>query len=303
MRNFAWNLRGTLGECLRKIAFTLEDFGVPESRVETEFFLSSLLSCGRSDLYLHLKRVLNEKEIYFCQQFLNLRKKRVPLAYILGKVEFMGLGFSVSPGVFIPRPETEILVEETINLIRGVHEFMGSRVQKKPVIVDLGTGSGCIAVSLAKYLDCLVYAVEVNEKAIEVARANAISNGVYSKISFLQGDLYRPLENLGLEGKIDAIVSNPPYVADPDLSGLEPEIFYEPQISLFGGKNGLEYYEKIVSGSKIFLRTQGYLIVEIGYGQSEEVERVFHLNNFRETKIVKDYSHIKRVIIGKVGPK
>lgn len=288
----------TLKLLLKEVITELEKEKIPEAKIEGEYILAHLLQCKRTDLYFSLKQIIPQEKVSFFYQMVKQRKKRIPFAYILGEKEFMGLNFLINQDVFIPRPETEILVEETIKAAYQLTPRVSGPTYRLNIL-DLGTGSGNIAISLAKYLDGYIYTTEISEKAIEVARANTALHGVASKISFLQGDLYRPLENLRLEGKIDLIVSNPPYIADPDLSGLEPEIFYEPKIAFYGGKDGLEYYREIIPQAKRFLHPQGYLLVEIGYGQKEKVEDIFLSCGYREIKVIKDYSNIDRVIVGK----
>lgn len=275
---------------------------IPERKSETEFFLAHLYQCNRLELYLRLSKKVNPDKIILCEKFIEQRKKRIPLPFILGETEFMGLEFLIEPGVFIPRPETEILVEETIKAVNSLKLKVKS--EREINILDLGTGSGNIAISLAKYLpEARIVATDISPKALEIAQKNALLNKLTERITFLEGDLFQvflsPYPRLPNPCLFDIIVSNPPYIAESDSVNLEKELFYEPEEALFAQNDGLEYYEKIVPQAKKFLQPEGYLILEIGYGQKDKVEGIFFSSGYREIKIVKDYSGIERVIVGR----
>src|SRR3989338_5645846 len=197
----------------------------------------------------------------------------------------MGLEFRVGPGVFIPRPETELLVEKAVEL--------GSRVK----VLDLGTGSGCIAISLAKFLsDAEITAMDISPAAIGIARDNAIFHGVAKKIRFNIGDLF--LTHDTKHTTHDIIVSNPPYIPSADIDTLQPELGYEPRLALDGGKDGMDFYRAIYGGAGEYLKQDGFLIIEIGYGQSEAVKRIFEQgDNFTVKEVIRDYNNIDRVMV------
>jgi len=298
----------TLKLLLKKVITELEKEKIPEAKIEGEHILEHLLQCKRTDLYFSLKQIIPQEKVSFFYQMVNQRKKRIPFAYILGEEEFMGLNFLINQDVFIPRPETEILVEETIKIVHSSKLKVSARggslkPKREIVILDLGTGSGNIAISLVKYLSGIkIVATDISKRALEIAQKNAEMNDAKEKIIFLEGNLFEPITTNHLPlTTFDIIVSNPPYIADPDLSGLEPEIFYEPKIAFYGGKDGLEYYWEIIPQAKRFLHPQGYLLVEIGYGQKEKVEDIFLSCGYREIKVIKDYSNIDRVIVGKAA--
>jgi len=316
----------TLKLLLKKVITELEKEKIPEAKIEGEHILGHLLQCKRTDLYFSFKQIIPQEKVSFFYQMVKQRKKRIPFAYISGEKEFMGLNFLINQDVFIPRPETEILVEETIKIVHSSKLKVSARggslkPKREIVILDLGTGSGNIAISLVKYLSGIkIVATDISKRALEIAQKNAEMNDAKEKIIFLEGNLFEPLtiNHPGLvpcptDGRrarsgvglpltaFDVIVSNPPYIADPDLAGLEPEVFYEPKIAFYGGKDGLEYYREIIPQAKRFLHQQGYLLVEIGCGQKEKVEDIFLSCGYREIKVIKDYSNIDRVIVGKAA--
>ena len=216
--------------------------------------------------------------------------KDIPIEHITHKKEFMKLDFFVDENVLIPRQDTEILVEEVIEIAKKINS-------KK--ILDLCTGSGAIAISLAKYLPSTqVTALDISSKALEVAKLNAKTNNVESQITFVESNL---LENLPKE-KYDIIVSNPPYIKQDIIKELDREVQKEPHIALDGGKDGLDFYRKIIDSGYEYLKYGGYLCLEIGYDQKEEVMNLLDNNGQYINKIcIKDLYDNDRVIIAKVG--
>jgi release factor glutamine methyltransferase len=208
-------------------------------------------------------------------------KRRItgePIQYILGRTEFMGLEFKVNHDVFIPRPETEVLVETVMRF---------SRVSPTETsILDLGTGSGCIAVSLAKFLpNAKIDAVDISKEALKIAKENAGLNEV--KINFSHSDLFTGLESQ--KKTYDIIVSNPPYIRTSDIASLQPEVRCEPRLALDGGEDGLDFYRRIIDDALYYLRKGAFLIMELGLGQSKTVKNIFQKqNNFEIMDIVKD---------------
>lgn len=257
---------------------------------EAELLFSEVLGCDRASLYLNRDRYLDKKELGFIASALRRRGKGEPIQYILGKTEFMGLELKVNKSVLIPRPETEILVETTLESAR--------RLNGKPLrqlkVLDLGTGSGCIAVSLAKYsTDLKIDASDISAGALAVARKNAGFNN--AKVSFIQSDLFK-----GINERYDIIVSNPPYIVESQLGKLQPELEFEPEIALNGGRDGLDFYRRIILTSPDYLNEGGVLILEMGFNQAASLKKIFSVSGrFRIMQIVKDYSHIDRVIVAR----
>lgn len=211
-----------------------------------------------------------------------------PIQYVIGHAEFCGLQFTVNEDVLIPRPETEMLVEAVVERLQR------SRGER---ILDLCTGSGNIAVSLAHltkyYADCKIIASDISTGALEVARFNAIRHGVYNSIEFVKSDLFD-----SLCGSYDIIASNPPYIARDEFAALQKEVLREPHIAFDGGEDGLEFYRRIISQSPGYLRDDGLLIMEIGYGQALRISRiVVNASRLKITEIRKDNNGIDRVMV------
>ena len=213
------------------------------------------------------------------------RLKGVPSAYLIGSKEFWSLSFKVRPGVLIPRPETELLVEKVIELSIGGEE----------IIADIGTGCGNIAISLAKELGgAEIYATDISHKALDIARTNVMLQGM-SGITLIWGDLYMPLKKLGLDKRCDFIISNPPYVTKEDWGNLDREIRdYEPEKALVAGETGLEVIEKLVKEGAAFLKTSGYLVFEIGFGQEKSVQAMLG-QEWEQIECYSDLAGISRV--------
>ena len=265
---------------------------------EKEILLTSILSCSRGALYSQ-EWSLNAAQAKKLSEALFLRSQGVPLQYILGETEFFGLMFQVDERALIPRPETEILVEMVLKSAAG---------QMK--ILDIGTGSGCIAVSLAKFLpEAQIDALDVSFEALSLAKENALINSADKNINFLQSDLFSVFKKNNVNNRLrnyDIIISNPPYVRSGDINGLQKELAYEPRMALDGGADGLDFYRRIIAEAGNFLNKEGLLFLEIGFSQGEDIEKiVFAGNDFAVDEIIKDYSGIERVMImskhGKAG--
>ncbi len=280
----------TVLESVKLSADYLEKKGIESPRLNAELLLSEILKCKRLDLYLKFDQPLKEHEIVKYRDWISRRGKFEPLQYITGKVEFFGLTFNVTPDVLIPRPETELLVEEIIKLSGGVGGLK---------IIDIGTGSGNIPVALAKNLsDAEITAVDVSEKAITVAVENSRLNGVEEKIEFIHSD-FNQLD-FGTD-RFDILVSNPPYISADEYPTLQTEITkYEPSIALTDAADGLNFYRTITAKSNAILKTGGKIFLELGQGQHDKVEVMLRQNNFSDIKIIKDYQQIERVITGEL---
>ena len=274
--------------------------------MDGEYLLMHVLGCQKKDLLIHPERVLTSDEIKRFSEAIERRGRREPPQYILGEVEFRGLLFKVNREVLIPRPETELLVEEAVRNILVSPESVS--------VLDLCTGSGCVAICIARELKktiplfpplikgeiggLRIYAVDISGGAIAVARENAGRHGVEDSIQFLIGDLFHALEPLKLEGKIDLIVSNPPYVSTKEMKDLQPEIReYEPLQALYGGEDGLDFYRRIIREAPRYLKQQGSLIMEIGFDQAESVRRLLEKEKvFSRIEVKRDLAGIERII-------
>jgi release factor glutamine methyltransferase len=263
----------------------LAEKGVENARLEAEWLLSAVLGLDRVGLYVNFEKPLLPAELAAFRGMVSRRAKREPLQYILGSQEFMGLEFRVTPAVLIPRHDTEPLVQEAVNRAGNVQR-----------VLDIGAGSGCIAVALAKLLpNATVVAVDSSDVALAVARENAGLNGV--AVRFVLGSLFEPFEG----ERFDLIVSNPPYIPTADLAALQPEVReFEPKGALDGGADGLDFYRLIIPAAPEYLNPGGWLMVEVGMGQAEAVKGIFADAGFAEVFTVKDPGNIERVVGGRI---
>jgi len=261
---------------------------------EAELLLTQLLGCHRHELYLNKSIRISKEQSLYLAHTLKRRLLGEPIQYILSKVEFMGLEFNISRHVLIPRPETEILVETAIKYM-----LANRKSAVKAGILDLGTGSGCIAVSLAKLLkNAEIIATDISREALELARKNARLHNV--DIRFIQSDLFSSPE-LGAMS-YELIVCNPPYVASEEIRELDPEIQYEPVLALDGGKDGLAFYRRIINKAAFYLDSQGLLIMEIGLGQASPVRDLLEESgDLNLVEFVKDYNGIDRIVVIRKG--
>lgn len=283
----------TVRDALRTATTCLREADIPTARLDAEVLLGHVLGARREYLYTHPERRLDENECLQYQAALERRLTRLPVAYITGKKEFMSLEFLVDENVLIPRPETETLVEEVLDRLKRCPA--GST---GAIIADIGTGSGAIAVSIAHFLrDVSIIGVDVSEGALSVARENARRHGVYDRIEFLLGDLLAPLSGLGLEGRMAAVVSNPPYLSRRMMATLQAEVAREPACALAGGEEGLDFAQAILDGARAYLEPGGFVSLEVGHDQAEALvgfaeDRL----GYGEAEAVRDLSGVLRVV-------
>ncbi len=281
-------------EALNSGAKFLKEKGIGNPRSSTEVLLSSILNLSRVDLYLNKDQVLNEKDKKKFDEFLKERASGKPLQYITGSIEFLDLEFMIDPRAMIPRPETEILTLSVID------HFNNIKNENQPLrIVDLGTGSGIIAITLAKNLEnSFLYAVDISKEALKLASDNAIKHKVIERIDFILGDLFQPLERKNIQNSVDCIVSNPPYVKDDDSESLSKEItHFEPDVALFSGDDGLNFHKRILKESMKYLRKDGLLALEVGWEDGDRlIDLIGSEGFFHETEIIKDLAGIKRIV-------
>ncbi len=290
-------------EALQEGCRTLGESGIEAPAVEAGAILCFVKNCDRSFIYAHGEYELNSTEEQMFGELVNLRAKGKPLQYITGFQEFMSLAFEVNPSVLIPRQDTETLVEAVISYViktRRMDECApdgGGCVR----ILDIGTGSGCIAVSLAHYIKySCVTAADISEKALQTAMKNAVKNNVADRISFLESDIYSGLDSY--RGSFDVIVSNPPYIPSDQIDTLQREVKdHEPVNALDGGDDGLDFYRRIIGGAAEFLKPDGMLALEVGYDQAAAVSKLME-TNFCGISINKDLNGIDRVVTGLVKP-
>lgn len=284
-------------DALKKALEKMEKTKAATPLLDAEVILCHVMKKDRWYLYTNRNDDLTEAQIEIFFRLIEKRLMGVPVQYIVGNQEFMGLDFLVKEGVLIPRPDTEILVEAVI-------EWAKNRKNKDVTIVDLGTGSGAITVSLAKYIEkSFVYSVDISKEALCVAKKNAESNGVLEKICFCNGDLLEPLKNKNLQRELDILVSNPPYIPREEIEGLQVEVAkYEPKLALDGGVDGLDFYRKIINEGNIYLRKGGLIALEVGHDQGEDVKQIMEAKGcYENIEKIKDLAGIERVVIGTVS--
>lgn len=258
----------SIGDLARQGTVLLLRAGIEQAGRETGWLLEHALRVTPLDLRMNESQIVEGEGLRRARALLARRADREPLQYLLGTQEFCGLEFEVEPSVLIPRPETELLVEAAVRCV-GMKPAAGRR----PIVADVGTGSGCIAVSLARRLPLAVlYATDRSAEALRVAGRNVERHGVAGQVTFLEGDLLKPLRARGLSGRVDIVVSNPPYIAEREWEALQPEVrLFEPRIALAGGEDGLAVYRRLVQEAVDLLNADGWLIMEVGQGQADSV--------------------------------
>ena len=275
----------TIGELLFTTAETLNKRGLPSPRLDAEVLLAYLLQKSRTDLYINIDQTVPENRVIEYLQMVQKRLAREPISYITGEQEFMSLAFRVNRDVLIPRPETEIIVEEVT-------------VCKPRSILDIGTGSGAIAVSSAYYLpESRVWAVDISVKALEVARFNACRHGVADRISFFAGNLLEPLRSEEYDGFFDVITANLPYIPTGEMDSLPRDVLgYEPQQALDRGTDGLMYYRELAPGACRLLREGGVMLLEIGWNQAVQLKSFINGLGFTGLEVKKDLAGLDRIV-------
>ena len=308
-------------EALKQAEYILNNEGIESARLEAELLLAHVLKVGRLYLYVNLDQELTQEQIDSYHKLIQRRSVHEPTAYILGHREFMDLDLIVNEDVLIPRPETEVLVETVIDHLndigtrskeQGASEAVMKREldprlltldPKNPLtldpirIADIGTGSGAIAISLAKsFPNAAVEAVDISEEAINIAKLNADRYGL--QITFHLGDLLSPLS----DNKYNAIVSNPPYIPSQIIDGLQAEVKeYEPRTALDGGNDGLDFYRRLIVEVPKLLTENGFLAVEIGFDQAASVKSLIEDTGlYGDVEVIKDLSHNDRVVVAKL---
>ncbi|HVM60160.1 MAG TPA: HemK/PrmC family methyltransferase [Verrucomicrobiae bacterium] len=322
----------TILEVINKTTPYFEKQGVDSPRLTIELLLAHLLKKKRLQLYLEFERELDEKTLAALREMVKRRAAGEPVQYITGEAEFCGLKLMVDKRVLIPRPETELLVETVLERMRDEGggrraedeggrpaddrgpraEAESGKGKRRPQaetpappsenlkVVDVGTGSGCIAIALAKKLpDAEITAIDVSPQALEVARGNAALHHVEKNTRFLESDL---LDNLDSSFRADVIVSNPPYIADGEIVELPKEVRdFEPVKALQAGEDGLKVIRRLVTSTRRLLSPSGFIALEIGAGQRAAVEDIFREQGYEVVEVVKDLQGHERVIVARPG--
>ena len=277
-----------LGEVIRETQGTLESVGIPDARLEAEILLTNILQMPRHRIYAYPEQDLTPQQGEFLARLVERRLKREPLAYILGHKEFYGLQLAVGPGVMIPRPETELLVEQSLFL---------SMMRMEPgelVIAEAGTGSGAICINLAIHLpSARIYATELYPEALKVAEYNIQRHNVADRVNLLHGDLLEPVPETA-----DIIVANLPYLSSDKISGLQPEVQWEPREALDGGADGLDLIRRLLQQARQKLKPTGVINLELDPHQVQPVEEMGkELFPTATISIEQDLAHLDRIFL------
>lgn len=275
----------TIKEALSNSINTLKQSNIESPIQIAKIVLSNVLKQSKEYILINEKEILDSKMYETFMKKIEQISLGIPMQYVTNKQEFMGMEFYIDENVLVPRPDTEILVEEAISIIKN---------NSQKLVLDMCTGSGAIAVSIAKYTTVdKVYAVDISQKALEVAIKNAIKNKVENKIKFINSNMF---ENLEIGKKFDMIISNPPYIETKIIPTLSKQVQKEPYIALDGGEDGLNFYRNLAINAKKYLTNSGVLALEIGYNQRESVINLLR-DKFANVCCKKDLSGNDRVII------
>lgn len=303
-----------LKDVLDELKLKFRKKGIDTFSLDAQLIIMEVINISRAKLLTYPEMEISEEQYNKIAAMAQLRLKDMPMQYILGHCEFMGIEFYVNEHTLIPRGDTEILVEQAIATINdsgfnfglqesdaGPNEVRYDSFARKNCpdfdnkycVLDIGTGSGAIAVSIAKYTDAEVTAVDISEGALEIAERNAEYNNV--NVKFIKSDLF---ENV--EGRFDMIVSNPPYIETNVISTLEPQVKeYEPHTALDGGEDGLYFYKKIVQNCHKYLNCGGHIMFEIGYNQGKALTQILENADFSDIEVKKDLAGLDRLVIAK----
>ena len=286
----------TVRELILLTADYLAGRGVDSARLNAERLLGDVLGLARIALYLNHDRPLTPAELDRYRALVKRRAEGEPLQALLGETEIYGRAFKMAEGVFIPRPETERLVETCVGLLTG-----GNSSLLSPVALEVGCGSGIVACSLAAEIPRLrVVASDVSEAAVEVSRVNARRLGVGARVEFLVGDLDGPFP-ADLQGRANLLVSNPPYIRSDDVPGLPREVLaHDPRAALDGGPDGLRFYHELARRAAGWLFPGGWLAVEIGHDQGDQVSAICAASGLADVEVIRDYNDLPRVVTARL---
>lgn len=278
----------SLLEILEKTDAFFQKKGSASPRLDAELLIGHVLDLSRLDVYMNFERPMMEAELNALRPLVKKRGDRVPIAYLLGEKEFWSLPFACAPGVLIPRPDTETLVEAALPFCEG-----------ETFLADVGAGTGCVGLSIAKECENVkLFATDLAPEALALVKRNAEVLELKERVACLRGDLLTPIP----EGRrIDVVVSNPPYIPSAEIDGLEPEVStHEPRLALDGGEDGLDCYRSLIPAA--FERAQRALLVEVGVGQAASVAELMSNAGFADVQTHTDLAGIERVVSGKIAP-
>ena len=302
----------TVLEAIQKSTDFLVKKGVESPRLQIELLLAHLLKMPRMKLYLNFERVLTPAEVDGLREFIKRRGQREPLQHIVGSTSFCGLEIVVNQHVLVPRPETELLAESGWNFLIAAPKLgeggstlnslpgqSGATTGQPSTVLDLGTGSGCIAIALAvKCPAAKIIATDISADALALAKQNAVRHNVTGQIQFQQSDSFAALSG---DARFDLIISNPPYVPSSEIATLQPEVRdFDPRAALDGGMDGLDFYRLIASQAAAFLKTGGKVMLEFGDGQAGAIREIFENEKWIVEAVKEDYSQRPRILVAKL---
>ena len=275
----------------------LSQLGIESARLDAELLLGKALELKREQLYVNYGKTLDSAHFSSFGSLLQRRARWEPMAYIIGHREFWSLEFTLTPSVLVPRPETELLVEETLRQMASIErdiEFSGPKPNFR--ILDLGTGCGALSVSLAKEKsDVEIWATDISPEALAIAQSNAEQHGVRERIHFVHGDLFQPFDNQ--RGFFHGIVSNPPYVSQRELENLPQEVQWEPRLALDAGPEGLTFYQRIIPLAYLYLQSPGFMALEMGFAMGKALRSLVEsVGQYSEISLKRDIAGKERVI-------
>lgn len=276
----------------------LESKSVESARLCAELLLGHIIGCERLRLYMDPDRPASPQELTDLRALVTRAGRNEPIAYLLGEWWFFGMPFTVTPATLIPRPSTETLVEFVIQTVRAARLDNGQASALR--VADIGTGSGCIAVALARHVPGIhVLAADISPEALRVAKGNAQRHGVSNLIEFVEGSLTMPLEDAGLTGALDFVLSNPPYISDPEWAEVEPNVRdYEPVLALRAGPDGLDYIRPLIEHGPAYLKPGGWLAIEVGASQGNAVLLMAQNHaDLEAARILPDHEELPRVLV------
>lgn len=278
----------TIKKLIQWTAGYFRNYGVEEARLDAEILLGYVLGRPRIYLYTNYDQIMNKEELARYRELIRRRAAGYCTAVLIGEKEFMGIPFRVNEHVLVPRPDTEAWLEKVIQRFRNLPDIS---------VLDLGTGSGALAVSFLYYCkEARGVAVDISEEALETAKTNGERAGISDRVEFRRGDF---LDALREDERFDVILSNPPYIPSGDIDGLAEEVRREPRIALDGGADGLKFYRALGEKAARFLRPGGLLAAEVGIGQAETVRTFFENGGLTDIEIIPDYGGVDRAVCGK----
>ncbi len=289
----------TIKKLLDWITDYFETRSIDSARLSAELLLSHILDLKRIELYVHFDRVVTPDNLSSLHKLVKRAGDHEPVSYIVGRAEFYSFSLSVCSDCLIPRPETELLVERAVEFLRSRDSNSDSDSHR--TVLDLCTGSGCVAIAIAKNFDnCDIIATDINQEALSIADQNIATYNLSGQIKTLGSDMFAELDDLE---KFDLIVSNPPYISTVDFEQLDKNVkAYEPSDALLAGVDGLDFYRIIANESAAHLKSDGVLMLEIGHNQASDVTSLLNSSGFGTIKVDKDFAKNDRVIIASMQP-